>query len=107
MPRRRAERGCTLSVDFEGRVIFSRDTASLLYNRAILPLVLLVATHVLAYSRKTFHHLVDLPIVENEGGIAVLLYGSEFHEGLIISRGVETFRDVFGPVFVDEKVTWK
>jgi len=44
-----------------------------------------------------------LPIPENEDVGAVLLYGSEFHEGMIISRGVETDGDVFGPVFVDEK----
>jgi len=44
-----------------------------------------------------------MPIVENEGGRAVLLYGSEFHEGMIISSGVENDGDVFGSVFVDEK----
>jgi len=44
-----------------------------------------------------------LPIVENEDGRTVLLYGSEFHEGMIISRGVETDGDLFGLVFVDEK----
>jgi len=44
-----------------------------------------------------------LPVVENEDGGAVLLYGYEFHERMIISRGVETDGDKFGPVFVDEK----
>jgi len=69
----------------------------------LLAPVLLVATHGLAYPRQTFRHIVDLPIAENEDGRAVLLYGFEFHEGMIISRGVETDGDVFGPVFVDEK----
>ena len=44
-----------------------------------------------------------MPIVEDDDGGAVLLYGPEFHEGMIISRGVETDGDVFGPVFVYEK----
>jgi len=66
--------------------------------------LLLVATHGLAYPRQTFRHLVDLPIVENEDDRAVLLYGSEVHEGMIIPSGVETDGDVFGTVFVDEKL---
>jgi len=70
---------------------------------ALLPPVLLVATHLLAYPRQTFRHLVDLPIIENEDGRTALLYGSNFHEGLIISSGVETDGDLFGPVFVDLK----
>jgi len=41
--------------------------------------------------------------MENEDGKAVLLYGSEFHERQIISRGIETDEDIFGPVFLDEK----
>ena len=65
--------------------------------------ILFVATHGLAYPRQKFRHLVDLSIVENEYGGAVLLYGYEFHERMIISRGVETDGDVFGTVFVDEK----
>jgi len=68
---------------------------------ALLAPVLLVATHALGKPRQTFRHLVDLPIVENEDCRAVLLYGSEFHEGMIISSGEETDGDVFGPVFVD------
>ena len=109
------ERECTLSVDFEGRETFSRHTASLRVSGrctvyrdtierpvasrfveskiALLAPVLLVATHGLAYPRQTFRHLVDMPIVENEDDIAVLLYGSEFHEGMIISSGVETDGD--------------
>jgi len=70
---------------------------------ALLAPVLLVATHGLAYLRQTFRHLVDLPVVENEDGGAVPLYGSEFHEGMIIWSGVETDGDVFSPVFVEEK----
>ena len=70
---------------------------------ALLVPLLLVATHGLAYPRQTFRHLVDLSIVENENGRAVLLYGSEFHEGMIISSGVETDGNVFSPVFFDEK----
>jgi len=70
---------------------------------ALLAPVLLVATHGLAYTRQTFRHLFDLPMVENEDGRAVILYGSQFHEGMIISSEVETDGDVFGPVFVDEK----
>jgi len=70
---------------------------------ARLQAVLLVATHVLAYSMQTFRHLDDLPIVENVDGRAILLYGSEFHEGMIILSQVKTDGDVFGPVFVDEK----
>ena len=69
---------------------------------ALLAPILLVAAHGLAYPRHTFRHLVDLPIIENDGR-TVLLYGTEFHEGMIISSGVETDGDVFGPVFVDEK----
>jgi len=64
---------------------------------------MLVATLGFAYPRQTFRHLVGLPIVENENGRAILQYESEFHAGLIISRGVETDGDVFVPVFVDEK----
>ena len=70
---------------------------------ALLAPILFIATHGLAYPRQTFRHLVNLPIVENEDGRAVLLYGSEFQEGMIISRGVETDGDVFSPVFDDEK----
>jgi len=70
---------------------------------ALLARGLLVPTHGRVYPRQKFRHLVELPIVENEDGRAVLLYGSEFHEGMIISSGVETDGDVFGPVFVDEK----
>jgi len=68
---------------------------------------LLVTTHGLAYPRQTFRHLVDLPIFENEDGRAVLLCGSEFHEGMIISSGVETDGDAFGLVFIDEKEAWQ
>ena len=35
--------------------------------------------------------------------VARSIYGSEFHEGLVISIGVETDEDVFVPVFVEEK----
>jgi len=80
-------------------VAFSRVQSEI----ALLALILFVATHGLPYSRQTFRHLVDLPIGENEDGGAVLLYGSEFHERMIISRGGETDGYVFGPVFVDEK----
>jgi len=116
MPRGRAERECTLSVDFEGREIFSRDNASLRVSGlctaasrrvqskvALAEPLLLVATHGLAYPRQTFRHLVDLPIVENEDGRAVLLHGSEFHEAMIVSGAVETDGEVFGSAFVDEK----
>jgi len=70
---------------------------------ALLAPVLLVATHALAYPRQTFRRFVHLAIVENEDRRAVLLYGSEFHETLIISSGVETDGDVFVPLFLDEK----
>jgi len=50
---------------------------------ALLAPILFVAAHGLAYPRQTFRHLVNLPIFENDGGI-VLLYGSEFDEGMII-----------------------
>ena len=80
-------------------VAFSRVQSEI----ALLAPILFVATHGLAYLRQTFRHLVNLPIVENEDGVAVLLYGSEFHEGITISRGVETDGDVFCPVFVYEK----
>ena len=39
---------------------------------SLLAPVLLVATNELPYRRQTFHHLVDLPIVENQVGRAVL-----------------------------------
>jgi len=58
---------------------------------ALVEPLLLVATHGLAYPRQTFRHLVDLPIIENEDGRAVLLYGSELHERLKISSGVALF----------------
>ena len=73
------------------------------YEIALLAPVLFIAKHGVAYPRQTFRHFVNLPIVENEDGRTVLLYGSVFHEGMIISRGVETDGDLFGPVFVDEK----
>jgi len=63
---------------------------------------MLVATHGLIYPTQTFRHHVDLPTVENEDSRAVL-YGLEFHEGMIISSVVEIDGDVFGPVFVDKK----
>jgi len=72
------------------------------FEVALLAHVPLVATHWIAYSRQTFHHLVYQPIIENEDSRPVLLYGSEVHEGLVISIGVETDGDVFGPVSVDE-----
>jgi len=70
---------------------------------ALLAPILFIATHGLAYPRQIFRHLVDLAIVENEDGGTVLFYGSDFHEGMIISSGVETDGDIFGTVFVDEK----
>ena len=80
--------------DFQADVLFTEIQSSdpvasrrVQSKIALLAPVLLVATHGLAYPRKTFRHPVDLPIVENEDDIAVLLYGSEFHEGMIISRG--------------------
>ena len=39
---------------------------------ALLALILFIATHGLAYSRQTFRHLVNLPIVENEDGGTVV-----------------------------------
>jgi len=69
---------------------------------ALLAPVLLVATHGLANPSHTFRHLVDLPIIGNEDGRPAL-HGSEFHEGLLISSGVEIDGDVSDPVFVDEK----
>jgi len=65
--------------------------------------VLFIAAHGLAYSRQTFRHLADLPIIENEDGITVLLYGSEFHERLVVAGRVETDGHVCGPVIVDKK----
>jgi len=82
-----------------GPVVSSRDQSEI----ALLASVLLVATHGLAYPRQTFRHLVDLQIVENEDGRTVLLYGTEFHQGVVVSCGVETDGNVLGPVFVDEK----
>ena len=32
------------------------------------------------------------------------LYGSEFHEGLLVSSGLESDGEIFSPVFVDEKM---
>ena len=69
----------------------------------LLEPVLLVVAHGLLYPRKTFRHLVALPIIENEDGRPILFYGSEFHEGLVVSSGVENDGDVFGPVFIDGK----
>ena len=43
--------------------------------------VLLVATHGLAYPRQTFCHLLDLPIVENEDGRAVLFMDTNSTKG--------------------------
>jgi len=80
-------------------VAFSRVQSEI----ALLAPIVFVATHGLAYLRQTFRHLVNLPIVQDDDGGAVLLYGSEFHERMIISRGVETDGDEFGPVFVYEK----
>ena len=49
-------------------VAFSRVQSEI----ALLAPILFVATHGLAYPTETFRHLVDLPIVENEDGGAVL-----------------------------------
>jgi len=83
-----------------GDLVASRRVQS---EVALLASVLLVAEHGLEYPRQTFRHLVDLPIIENEDCRIILFCGSEFHEELVVSSGVESDGDVFGPVFVDEK----
>ena len=57
---------------------------------ALLAPALRVSTHGPAYPRQTFRLLFDLLIIENMDGRPVLLYGSQFHEVLVISSGVET-----------------
>jgi len=87
-----------IEIQFSDRVASRRVQSKIV----LVTPVLLVATHGLEYPRHTFRHLVDLPIVENEDGRVVLLYGSEFHEGMIISSELESDGDVFDLVFVDE-----
>ena len=85
MPKYPAERRYRRSVDCERRKTFARDTVSQRVQADVLPVeinpgrpvvsrrvhsevtflasVLFVATHGLAYSRQTFRHLADLPII--------------------------------------------
>jgi len=76
------------------------------FKGAFFAHVLFVATHGVAYSRQTFRHIIDLLIDEDDEILPVLLR-------LQILRGVDGLdwvksdRDIFGPVYVDEKETLK
>ena len=48
-------------------------------------------------------HRIDLLFVENNKIWHIPSYGTELHEGLVITSAVESDRNIFGPVLIEEE----
>ena len=67
------------------------------YHTELWVLFLKIRRHSYSFIR------LDVLIGEDEDGRLISLDGSEFHQGLAVASGIESHRDVLGPVLVEEE----